>query len=102
MSIPSTYSPGRPGKAEYLRANAPKIYSRELVDTVFTQPYCRIHNLVNAGIAKRQTASTYLKTLESLGVLREIKVGREKLFVHPAFSRLLMQDDHPVTGYGKT
>jgi hypothetical protein len=75
--------------AEYVRSNAPKIYSRELIDIIFTQPYCRIQNVVDAGIAKRQTASTYLKALESLGVLKEIKVGREKLFIHPNFVRLL-------------
>jgi len=36
-----------------------------------------------AGIAKRQTASVYLKALCDVGVLREVKAGREKLFIHP-------------------
>lgn len=85
---------------EYVRARAPKIYSRELVDVIFTQPYCRIQNLVESGIAKRQTASVYLKTLESIGVLKELKVGREKLFIHPNFVRLLTSDDHTVPAYG--
>jgi hypothetical protein len=67
---------------------------------IFTQPYCRIQNLVEAGIARRQTASVYLKRLESLKVLREIKVGREKLFIHPAFVKLLKSDANPVTDYG--
>lgn len=87
---------------EYIRANAPKIYSRELVDVIFTQPYCRIQNLVESDIAKRQTASVYLKTLESIGVLQELKVGREKLFIHPNFVRLLTSDDHPVPPYSVT
>ena len=38
----------------YVREEAPKIYSRELVDAIFEQPYCRIANLVNAAVAKRQ------------------------------------------------
>lgn len=84
---------------EYIRSKAPKIYSRELVDVIFTQPYCRIQNLVESEIAKRQTASVYLKTLESFGVLKEVKVGREKLFIHPNFVRLLTSDDHPVPAY---
>jgi Fic family protein len=88
--------------AEYIRALAPKIYSRELVDTIFTQPYCRIQNLVDARIAKRQTASVYLKALEAIGVLKEIRVGREKLFIHPNFVRLLTSDDHPVPPYSVT
>jgi len=85
---------------EYIRAQAPKIYSRELVEIIFTQPYCRIQNIVESKIAKRQTASTYLKTVESIGVLREVKVGREKLFIHPSFVHLLTSDDHPIRPYG--
>jgi len=87
---------------DYVRVRAPKIYSRELVDIIFTQPYCRIQNLVESNIAKRQTASVYLKALESIGVLKEMKVGREKLFIHPNFVRLLTSDDHPVPAYSAT
>ena len=75
--------------AENVRSKAPKIYSRELVDVMFNQPYCRIENLVDAGIAKRETASRYLKALAAANLLREEKIGREKLFVNPAFLELL-------------
>src|SRR5207302_1480876 len=34
--------------ADYVRHRLPKIYSRELVDVIFEQPYCRITNLVTA------------------------------------------------------
>ena len=68
---------------QYVRSTKPDLHSRELVDVIFSQPYCRIGNLVDAGIAKRQTASVYLKKLVEIGVLREIRVGREKLFVNP-------------------
>jgi Fic family protein len=86
----------------FVKARAAKIYSRELVEMLFVQPYCRIQNLIEANIAKRQTASVYLKQLADLGMLREIKVGREKLFIHPNFVRLLTSDDHPVLPYGNT
>ena len=86
----------------FVKARASKIYSRELVEMLFVQPYCRIQNLVEADIAKRQTASVYLKQLAGLGMLREVKVGREKLFLHPNFVRLLTSDDHPVLAYGST
>ena len=75
--------------AERVRTALPKIYSRELVDELFAQPYCRIQNLVDAGIAKRQTASRYLKLLVDLGVLEERISGREKLFVNPVLLTLL-------------
>lgn len=50
---------------------------------LFEQPYCRINNLVERDIAKRQTASTYLKQLVNIGVLQEMHSGKEKLFVDP-------------------
>ncbi len=84
----------------FARKHAPKIHSRELIDALFVQPYCRIPNLVDAGIAKRQTASVYLKQLVDIGMLEESQDGREKLFVHPNFIRLLTSDDHPVLPYG--
>jgi Fic family protein len=75
--------------AQRVRAELPKIYSRELVDVIFEQPYCRIENLVSAGIAKRQTASRYLQLLADLGVLEARKAGREMLYVHPALLAVL-------------
>jgi Fic family protein len=67
-----------------VREKEPKIYSRELIDVVFEQPYCRISNVVEAGIAKRQTASEYLARLAEIGILTPIQTGREKLFIHRA------------------
>lgn len=84
----------------FVRTNAPKIYSHEFVDLLFVQPYCRIQNVVASGVAKRQTASVYLKQLAEIGMLRELQAGREKLFVHPNFVRLLTSEQHPVTTYG--
>jgi Fic family protein len=72
-----------------VRNDDPKIYKRELVDLIFVQPYCRISNLVDAGLAERKTASVYLKRLVELGILSEHKQGREKLFMNPGFLKLL-------------
>lgn len=85
---------------EHIRTRLPKLYSRELVELVFMQPYCRIQNVVSAGLAKRQTASVYLKSLTEIGVLREVESGREKLFLHPKFLDLLLSDAHTFTAYG--
>lgn len=75
--------------AATIKASAPKIYSRELAELIFVQPYCRISDVVAAGLAKRQTASVRLRALCEIGVLEERQAGREKLFVNPAFLRLL-------------
>jgi Fic family protein len=85
--------------ATFVRDTLPKIYSRELIELIFIQPYCRITNVVEANIAKRQTASTYLKGLSDIGVLKEWKLGREKLFIHPQFLKLLTAEEHQVEAY---
>lgn len=84
---------------DHVRKALPKIYSRELVDVVFEQPYCRIGNLVDKGIAQRQAASRYLKELVNAGVLREVPVGREKLFLHPRLMQLLTRDSNRFEPY---
>lgn len=84
---------------DYVRHKLPKIYSRELVDVIFEQPYCRIANLVEAKIAGRQAASRYLKALVSVGVLREQTFGKEKLFIHPKLMNLLTRDSNAFEPY---
>jgi Fic family protein len=79
---------------EYIQTRLPKIYSWELTMALFKQPYCRIGNLVDSNIAKRQTASTYLKQLCDIGVLRERKSGREAIFVHPKYIELLTGEEN--------
>ena len=79
---------------QYVQKQLPKIYTWELVELLFKQPYCRIGNLVDNGIAKRQTASVYLKQLCELGVLREVKSGRENIFVHPKYIELLSGEEN--------
>jgi Fic family protein len=78
----------------FVQKSLPKIYSWELVELLFKQPYCRIGNLVEADIAKRQTASVYLKQLCDIGVLKEIKSGRENIFVHPKYIELLTGEEN--------
>ena len=80
--------------AQYVQARLARTYSWELVEMLFRQPYCRIGNLVEANIAKRQTASTYLKQLCDIGVLQEIKSGRENIFVHPKYIELLTGEEN--------
>jgi len=78
----------------YVQQQLPKTYSWELVEALFKQPYCRINNLVSTGVAKRQTASVYLKQLCDIGVLKEFKSGRETLFVHPKYIELLTGEEN--------
>lgn len=84
---------------EHVRASLPKVYSHELVSLLFELPYCRISNLIEAGIAKRQTASQYLKQLVEIGVLSEANTGKEKLFINPRLMQLLTRDSNQFTPY---
>ncbi len=82
--------------SEHMQRQLPRLYSHELLTLIFELPYCRISNLIGAGIAKRQTASVYLKQLAEIGVLAEVPTAKEKLFLHPRLLQLLTREDHPI------
>jgi len=68
---------------EHCRQKLPSyMYSKELVELLFERPYCKVKFLVDRGIAKRQRASVYLKTLEEIGILKMKKVGKENLYLN--------------------
>lgn len=74
---------------ELVKAKAPKIYSKDLIEVIFEHPYCKIRFLEEAGLAKRQTAGAYLQTLEEIGLLRSIKMGREQYFINEELVKVL-------------
>ena len=65
------------------------------------RPYCRISNVVDAAIAKRETASNYLKALARIGVLQERRSGREKLFVQPKLLTRLTTEGNEFEPYSR-
>lgn len=77
---------------DYVSASCPKIYSRELIEVIFTQAYSRIADVVDAKLAVRQTASKYLKELVAKGVLQERQEGRENIYINVRFLDLLTSD----------
>lgn len=81
------------GFAGELRERAPKLYSKELVELLFTMPYCKTKIVVDAGLGQRQTAAKYLKTLAEEGFLIPIKIGREVIYVNSRFLDLLARPD---------
>lgn len=68
-----------------------RVYSKELIELLFHQPYTKGRFLVDAGIAERQTAAEYLKELEKAGILKAHKTGRENLYLNVELYRLLSQ-----------
>lgn len=66
-----------------------RVYSKELIEIIFRQPYTKVKFLVDAGIAERQTAAYYLHELEKTGILKSKKIGKETLFLNVALLKLL-------------
>jgi Fic family protein len=66
-----------------------KVYSKELIELLFYQPYTKAQTLVDAGVAERKTAAVYLRELEKAGVLRSRKSGKEVLFLNVKLFHLL-------------
>lgn len=79
---------------EKAKAKLPdRVYSKELIEVLFEQPYCKIKFLVDKGIAQRQTAGDYLNELENIGILESKKSGREKLYLNTALYELLSSEE---------
>lgn len=57
----------------------------DLLDLLFEQPYCRISSVVERCQVSRPTASKWLNELLSAGKLRDLRVGRERLFINHRF-----------------
>lgn len=66
------------------RAKYPGSYSKDLMEVVFSNPYCRIRFLEEQMHVSRQTASNYLQKLTQAEILREVSVGRDVYFVNDA------------------
>jgi len=66
-----------------------RVYSKELIELLFHQPYTKGKFLEDAGIAKRQTAAEYLKELEKIKVLKLQKTGKENLYLNVKLYDLL-------------
>ena len=75
--------------SDKVKSELPKIYSKELIEIIFQQPYCKINHVVDAGIVARRAASEYLKQLEKIGIFESRKSGRDVLFVNTELYRLL-------------
>jgi Fic family protein len=67
----------------------PKIYSDELLDSLFYEVYTRINYIEDRCNVTRQTASSYLNQLVEVGLLEYEKVGRESIYKNTRLIELL-------------
>ena len=75
-------------KQEFIE-KLPKIYSDELLDSLFFEVYTRINYIEDRCDVTRQTAATYLNSLVDAGLLEFEKVGRESIYKNTRLINLL-------------
>ncbi len=87
---------------ENAKRKLPKpVFSKELIELIFEQPYCKIRFVENAGIAKRLTATKYLRELEKAGFVVPTKRGTELIFINHKLWRLLTGEPLPKAASAK-
>jgi Fic family protein len=74
----------------------------DLLAVLFEQPYCRIANVMERCAVSRPTATGWLNSLIAAGVLRDVKVGRDRLFINGAFFALLTRDEIDASPFEPT
>lgn len=77
---------------QILQSKAKKVYSKDLIELLFSYPYTKIDFLEKKLKIHRHTASTYLKTCESVSLLQSIKIGRNKYFVNTKLFDILRKE----------
>ena len=59
-----------------------RVYSKELIELLFHQPYTKVRMIVDAGIVQRKAAAEYLKELEKIDILKSQVIGKENLYLN--------------------
>lgn len=72
-----------------IKAQLPKIYSKELVEILFEMPYTKRKHLIDANFGTPKTVGNYLLALEANGFLSSVKVGKEKLYLNHGLMNIL-------------
>lgn len=75
-------------KEEFM-TKLPKIYSDELLDSLFYEVYTRINYIEDKCGVTRQTAANYLNQLVDVGLLEYEKIGRESIYKNKRLIDLL-------------
>ena len=75
--------------SEMAKKKCPRIYSRELLEIIFENPYSKIDFLVKKMNINRKTASKYLKELEAKKILSSLPAGKEILYINNSLMDVL-------------
>jgi Fic family protein len=75
--------------ADEIKMKLPKVYSKDLIETIFRLPYTKRQHLIAENIGNPKTVGNYLIALEENGFLKSEKVGKEKLYLNPKLLEIL-------------
>ncbi|MEM7548963.1 MAG: Fic/DOC family N-terminal domain-containing protein [Bacteroidota bacterium] len=75
--------------SEKIKKEAPKIYSKELIEILFRLPYTKRQHLIDASLGTAKTVGNYLMKLESIGILSSVRLGKEKLYLNKKLMAIL-------------
>jgi Fic family protein len=65
-----------------MRAELPKIYSQDLLNTIFNHPYTKIAHVEEGSVVSRLTATKYLDELVRIGLMTKVKLSRESYYIN--------------------
>ena len=80
---------------QQIRDHNSKLPAASLARMMFSQPYLRIDNIVEAGLAKRQTAAHWLTDLADSGLISKERVGRNVVFINNRLLQTLFHTPLP-------
>ena len=74
-----------------MRQHAPKVYSQDLINTLYSYPYTKIKYVADSCLVSEVTASRYLTQLVDMDILTKHKFGRENYYLNHTLIQLLIR-----------
>lgn len=75
-----------------IQTKLPKIYSQDLINNLFRNPYTKIEFLEQELRINKRTAQNYLDKIAELGFLEKTKVGKSNYYMNNALIKVLMNE----------
>lgn len=75
-----------------LRSELPKIYSQDLLNNLFKNPYTKIEFLEKDLNISKRTAQNYLDMISSIGLLDKIKAGKSNYYTNENLIKVLKRE----------
>lgn len=72
-----------------IRSELPKIYSQDLINSIFSHPYSKIAFVERDLRVSRITATKYLDQLTKIEIMQKLKVGRDSYYINQGLVTLL-------------